>query len=168
MTTTRVADVAGVSIGSLYQYFPTKEALVGALVDEHIEEILGVLARAAQDEDQPLEVAVRGFVRTVLAIHAVDPELHVALTMNLSGIEGFEKLIALTRSAREVVSGYLDRFKRQVRPRNLELASFILVHSVQAVVSAAVVDRTVALRGPDDPELCDELTHLVLGYLERR
>ena len=34
-STNRIAEVAGVSVGSLYQYFPSKEALVAALIDRH-------------------------------------------------------------------------------------------------------------------------------------
>ena len=38
-STNRIAEVAGVSIGSLYQYFPSKEALVAAVIDRHAQEI---------------------------------------------------------------------------------------------------------------------------------
>ena len=38
-STNRIAEVAGVSIGSLYQYFPSKEALVAAVIDRHQQEI---------------------------------------------------------------------------------------------------------------------------------
>ncbi|NUR10624.1 MAG: helix-turn-helix transcriptional regulator, partial [Bradyrhizobium sp.] len=44
-STNRIADMAGVSVGSLYQYFPSKEALVAAVIDRHNEEIM---ARSAQ------------------------------------------------------------------------------------------------------------------------
>src|SRR5215468_1795298 len=48
-STNRIAQAAGVSIGSLYQYFPSKEALVSALVDEHVSRMLSVVERALGD-----------------------------------------------------------------------------------------------------------------------
>src|SRR5687767_9201431 len=47
LTTNRVADRAGVSIGSLYQYFPGKEALVKALLDRHVDITMEGLRREA-------------------------------------------------------------------------------------------------------------------------
>jgi AcrR family transcriptional regulator len=39
LTTTRVADRAGVSVGTLYQYFPNKRALLFALLEDHLEKV---------------------------------------------------------------------------------------------------------------------------------
>src|SRR6478752_505802 len=62
-STNRIAAVAGVSVGSLYQYFPGKEALVAAVIDRHNRQVMqavqGELARAL---DLPLDVAVRKLV----------------------------------------------------------------------------------------------------------
>jgi AcrR family transcriptional regulator len=163
-STTRVAEVAGVSIGSLYQYFPSKEALVAALVDDHIAKILAIMGDATLVlHEAPLENAVRSFVKTVLLAHAVNPELHAVLTQNFSKIEGFEKVRGLNLQARQLLAAYLGYRRGSVRPKNLELASFILVHSVQAVVSAAVVEPSLRV---DDEELVDELTMLVLSFLK--
>ena len=46
-STNRIAEVAGVSIGSLYQYFPNKEALVAAVIDRHTEQVSQVTRNAA-------------------------------------------------------------------------------------------------------------------------
>ena len=163
LTTTRVAEVAGVSIGSLYQYFPTKEALVGALVDEHIAKILALLAEAtSRAANESFEDAIGTFVRTVLRIHAVDPDLHAELTQNFAHVEGFEKVRDLNARSIEIVRAYLAGQTRPLRPKNRELAAFIVVHAVQAVVSAAVRERAVAR---DDDELALELTALVLRFL---
>ncbi|TIV67001.1 MAG: TetR family transcriptional regulator, partial [Mesorhizobium sp.] len=45
-STNRIAEEAGVSIGSLYQYYPSKEALVAAVIDRHNQDI--ILDRAGQ------------------------------------------------------------------------------------------------------------------------
>jgi AcrR family transcriptional regulator len=166
MTTTRVAKVAGVSIGSLYQYFPTKEALVAALVDDHIAKILALLGEAAASFDGgSLDATVRAFVRAVLRAHAVDPDLHAVLTSSFSQVQGFEKVRELNARAEELVAAFLEHAQGRgdsLRPKNLRLAAFVLVHAVQSVVTAAVRERQVRL---DDDELADELTALVLGFL---
>jgi AcrR family transcriptional regulator len=164
-TTTRVADVAGVSIGSLYQYFPTREALVAALVDRHLAEVLEVLSHTtATADDDELEEAVGSFVKTVLAVHAVDPQLHVVIMQNLASVEGFERIGDFARKARAVVRDGLVRNKHRVRPRNVDLAAFVLVHAVTAVVNACAAAGAPRF---DDDELCKELTLLVLRYLEK-
>jgi AcrR family transcriptional regulator len=76
-TTNRIAKRAGVSIGSLYQYFPNKEALLVALMERHIGrsiEQLGEVLRTSQGA-APKE-RVRAAVRCVLDIHMDDPDLH--------------------------------------------------------------------------------------------
>src|SRR5690348_2503051 len=62
-STNRIAEAAGVSIGSLYQYFPSKEALVAALVERHIEEMTREIV-VAMDEVAALPLA--GGVRAVV------------------------------------------------------------------------------------------------------
>ena len=75
-STNRIAEIAGVSIGSLYQYFPSKDALVMALLERHCERMLGLLLRASVDlADAPLEDAVRTYVRAVIDAHALEPKL---------------------------------------------------------------------------------------------
>src|SRR5580704_705280 len=59
-STNRIAEVAGVSIGSLYQYFPSKEALVAALIDRHRQKVMAsVRGELAAATDLPLPEAVR-------------------------------------------------------------------------------------------------------------
>jgi AcrR family transcriptional regulator len=78
LTTNAVAEAAGVSIGSLYQYFPSKEALVAALIEQHIEEmnsaILHELTRVAQ---LPMAQAVRAVIELTIRAHQLP---YLALT----------------------------------------------------------------------------------------
>ena len=59
-STNRIAEIAGVSVGSLYQYFPSKEALVAAVIDRHNDEIMGIVRSAlAEVVDLPIDKAVQ-------------------------------------------------------------------------------------------------------------
>ena len=77
-TTNHVAELAGVSIGSLYQYFPNKDALVTALHERHGEEVAAVTA-AALTADQPTEAVVRRLVADLFALHRERPRLQALL-----------------------------------------------------------------------------------------
>jgi len=80
VTTNRIAEVAGVSIGSLYQYFPDKRAIFAALHDRHSDQ-MGRLVESTMLEHAtaPLEKLVRALVEALIEAHSVDPELHELL-----------------------------------------------------------------------------------------
>src|SRR5262249_27895123 len=79
-STNRIAHVAGVSIGSLYQYFPSKEALVAALIDRHKQQMMQLLRDALIKVAMlPVEAAARELVKVMMDAHQVDPKLHRVL-----------------------------------------------------------------------------------------
>jgi AcrR family transcriptional regulator len=162
-TTNVIAKRAGVSIGSLYQYFPNKEALVTALCQRHSEHVCEQIStRLATTHDLPLPLALRGLIKLLLAHHAEEPELHRVLIEQVPRLSGFEQLAMVNCLLVETITADLQRRRETLRPRNLELAAFILVHSVQAVTHAAVLERPEAL---DDEALADEIVDLVRRYL---
>src|SRR5262245_7993492 len=75
-TTNRIADVAGLSVGSLYQYFPNKDSILAALVREHIAEGTEELLAATSDPYADLESLVRRVVTSLVDVHARDRRLH--------------------------------------------------------------------------------------------
>lgn len=77
-TTNAVAELAGVSIGSLYQYFPDKCALVDAVRRAHTDDVLAAMDRALAST-QPLARRVDQLVRGLVAAHGVHPGLHRVL-----------------------------------------------------------------------------------------
>ena len=90
--------IAGVSIGSLYQYFPTKEALVAAVIDRHMHEMMQTVRDAlVKVATRPIEVAARELVSVMLDAHRVNPKLHRVLaeqtprTGRLENIEAIER-----------------------------------------------------------------------------
>ncbi len=81
-TTNHIARRAGVSIGSLYEYFPSKDAILVALTERHVDEAereLGALLRQLEAALPPLDVLVDRMVRAMVGLHARDPGLHRVL-----------------------------------------------------------------------------------------
>src|SRR5262249_58296010 len=80
ITTNRIAEVAGVSIGSVYQYFPDKRAIFVALHQRHVDQIDRVVeARLVEYAASSLEDLVRAMVEGMIEAHATHPELHELL-----------------------------------------------------------------------------------------
>src|SRR5580700_9198079 len=74
VTTNRVAEVAGVSIGSVYQYFPDKRAIFVALHQRHLNEIDHMVeTKLIEHAGSPLDVLVRAMVEAMVEAHAGDP-----------------------------------------------------------------------------------------------
>ena len=167
-STNRIARVAGVSVGSLYQYFPNKEALVGELIDRHQDEMMLVfMTRLTELRDAPLADAVRGVISALIEAHCVDPldaPIHKTLFRELPPIGLSERMNRLERTAIIAVQTYLEAKTAHVRPADKPLAAFLIVHVVQAAVLAVVVKDD----GPEpDAAFIDELAAMVLGYLRK-
>src|SRR5215469_2133597 len=80
ITTNRIAEVAGVSIGSVYQYFPDKQAIFVALHRRHIDEIDRMVERTLVDHAaSSLDDLMRAMIEAMLDAHSADPELYQLL-----------------------------------------------------------------------------------------
>ena len=165
-STNRIAHVAGVSIGSLYQYFPSKEALVAAVIDRHTQEtiqlIRGALFKVAM---QPVEEAVRELVKLGIDAHRVNPKLHRVLTEQVPRLGRLDNVQAIDREAYALVRAYLDAHRDEIQVADVELAAFVCVTTVEALTHAAVIYRSDILSDERANTFIDEVTVLLLRYL---
>jgi AcrR family transcriptional regulator len=76
-TTNAVAEMAGVSIGSLYQYFPNKLALVETILRRHFDDVLSALRFANEhtSRNERIECLISGMITA----HSIHPSLHRVL-----------------------------------------------------------------------------------------
>jgi len=163
MTTNAVAEAAGVSIGSLYQYFPNKEALVAALIERHVEEMSNaVTSKLARVGQLPVAEAVRAMIELTIRAHSVEPELHRVLSEQVPRVGRMAKLREVDAFLHRMVAGVLAARRDELAIQDPDLSAFILVSTIEAIAHRAVLFAPQRLR---DPRLVDEACNLVCRYL---
>jgi AcrR family transcriptional regulator len=163
-TTNEIAAVAGVSVGSLYQYFPNKLAIAEAIRQRHLDEVLVALSGAGDDNEAiALDQRVARFADGVIAAHSVDEALHRVLLDEVP-------LVARSSYA-EFEAEYQRRYRALIAASantsggagDDETAARVLSSAVEGVVHAAAHRGDLGL-----PALRSELVRLILAYLRDR
>lgn len=165
-STNKIAQAAGVSIGSLYQYFPAKEALVAAVIDRHMQAMLDIV-RTALDQvmDQPIEVVTRELVNVMIDAHRVNPTLHKVLFEQIPHTGRGRHIAMLDNAAFAMVRTYLEAHRDEVAVEDLHMAAFICVKTVEMLTHAAVLNQPEYVKGGKAAALASEVTKLLVGYL---
>lgn len=162
-STNKIAEAAGVSIGSLYQYFPSKEALVAAVIDRHMAAMMEVVRESlARVGTLPLPEVARELVKVMVTAHRIQPKLHRVLVEQIPRVGNLEAIESLDRESCALVRAYLEVHKDELVVQDLDLAAFCAVISVEALTHAAVLRRPSLL---DDDGFIDEVATLVVRYL---
>jgi AcrR family transcriptional regulator len=157
----RIAEVAGVSVGSLYQYFPTKEALVGAVAKKLAADMLAVFQDGLPElATADTAAAVRGIVARALAAFRVNPRVRRAILEEAPAAGAFFATREFDEWLSIAMVEYLKFHRARVRPRRLEVAVRILAVSVESIAGRLAGDPTI-----DADALLDETTELVVRYL---
>jgi AcrR family transcriptional regulator len=165
-STNKIAAVAGVSIGSLYQYFPSKEALVAAVMDRHMQQVSQVARNALiKVAARPIEIAAREFVSVAIDAHRVNPKLHGVLAEQIPRIGRLENIDAMQRDGYALVRGYLEAHRDEIDVADPDIAAFICMTVIEALTHAAVLRRPDILTEEKARRFVDEVTRLLVRYL---
>ncbi|MDH7803028.1 AcrR family transcriptional regulator [Rhizobium sp. AN70] len=161
-TTNRVAETAGVSIGSLYQYFPDKISIVEAVRHRHLEDCLTVMKRMAEQRNA-LPQFVEELVTGMIAVHSIHPGLHKVLLDDAPSHEGMND----PNSAFE--KEYLGLYSKALAA-HMTPGSRAESGTMALIVSDAIdgIIHNAARRGElQSPKIKREMIALVEAYLCR-
>jgi AcrR family transcriptional regulator len=165
-TTTRVAERAGVSVGSLYQYFAGKDALITALAERHIHHIeafMGPELERLETQVLPLDALVRHLVDAAIALHLHQPALHRVL---FDESPRPPSVRALERRAQRALVERLARILAahpEVSVPDPTLAAVLTTQAVEAFCHGFVLDAAPLV----EPErMTDEVSRMIRAYLE--
>ncbi len=166
-STNRIAAKAGVSVGSLYQYFPSKEALVAAVMERHRQQIMAAVRDTlAEMAELPLAAAVRRAVTASIRAHRVDPKLHRVLAEQIPRTGRLQNMEGPNPEGYALFRGYLEAHRNEFRQVDLALAAFVCVTSIEAVTHTAVVHHSESFSDETFAALVDEATRLIVRYLQ--
>ncbi|MBB4571199.1 TetR/AcrR family transcriptional regulator [Rhizobium leucaenae] len=126
ITTNRIAEVAGVSIGSLYQYFPDKSSVFSALHERHVGDVRNILERnIAAPKSSSFRELVVDLVEELVDLHSVETELHQLVSASVDqGPEHF----------RRALRAVFERAMAQCGSENMNRILFVLPSLVEGVV----------------------------------
>ena len=109
----------------------------------------------------------REFVSVAIDAHRVNPKLHRVLAEQVPRIGRLESVEAIERDARALIRDYLDAHRDEIDVTDLDVAAFICVTAVEALTHSAVLHRPEVLTDEKAEKFVDEVTDLVVRYLQK-
>lgn len=160
-TTNRVAEVAGVSVGTLYQYFPNKDALLTALHERHAAEVACELRATLARPCAPLREELADLSTRLVRLHARSPRLQRLLHVERPWLErGADDPAAAATLA--LARDFLARHEERITVGDPHAAALTLVRMVESMVHATVLEPDPLI----DADACARaIAEAVEGYL---
>jgi AcrR family transcriptional regulator len=167
LTTNKVAQKAGFSIGTLYQYFPSKEAIVLAMSERErrrvLDEMQAIMSRAVRDKRDLREV-LREVVRTMVESFTNGPRLRRAMVRVVWRMDHYESITQTLREAAERNALAMAQLNDPaLRPPN-PVMMFVATRALMGVVRNASLESSPLL---GTREFEDELVRMLWGLLKK-
>lgn len=161
-TTPRIAELAGVSVGSLYQYFDGKEALIEALVEKLADDVARGVKRLPLSADLPLRDAVYNAIRFGFAMLNASDGLYLELARNWHRVQTQKVADTLQQHFLEISRVYFLRHYRDHPIEDLEVRVFIITNSTLFTM-VRLISQDNDLLSQD--AVAQGLTDMITGYL---
>lgn len=164
-TTNHIAAEAGMSIGSLYQYFPNKDSILAELSRNHIRDgSLAVAHRLIEVGGMPdgLEAKIRLFVDALIEVHMVDHRLHRVLFEEAPRPTDIVEALRATDTWAIAACEQLLASDPEVRVADVELAARLVTTTIESLVHRFVAREGEAL---DPDRFATEVVRMLVGYL---
>lgn len=164
-TTNHIAEVAGVSIGSLYQYFPSKEAIAASLVENAVlnatEELRDCLiAQMAR----PLDQSIREIVQVILDTRKKYSFIFLRLPREVPKLGRLSRKVTTEKFLYGTISAFYQQHRSEILVEDLETAMFVAEHIVVGSIDS-YLDNNAPIITED--QLVEHISDAVVKYLTK-
>ena len=160
--TTRIAERAGMSIGSLYQYFSNRDEIIAELQRRHHEQTSIILEEAfLEAEDMQLEDAVRRLVRATVDLHRHEPELHRVLTEVVPLSVNAQSRLKMSAKIDAAQQKWFQSLARGLPIANIEATALVIRETVEGSIHRAVLHG----HNSSVEDVAEEVFRMVIAYL---
>jgi AcrR family transcriptional regulator len=164
LNTNYIADKSGISVGSIYQYFPNKESIVSSLIEKHYEDRMLLLnEKVFTLKRQSVEAVVDGIIRTLFESHSKNPKLEQIFQSKKRNVGQQVREQHLDQELMKLLEKYMTRTIGNFEVKNLSLALKILATSIKSVCLDSIYDSNYG----SQEEVIIELKKMTLRYITK-
>jgi AcrR family transcriptional regulator len=167
LTTNKIVEKAGVSIGSLYQYFPGKEAILSLLMEKQFGKHLAYMEEKFEEvlaQDLPLEEALHILFQNLMKDYQRESKIHKELMYSIITLKSLSFTIKNDERAAELVNSFLDKYQSEIK-EGIDRDRFIFTihYAIKGIKFGAVfANREDQLQG-----IADDLAQMVYGFIKK-
>ena len=138
--TNLVAERAGVSVGSVYQYFPNKDSLITALHERHAAEMKAAMEEVLESSRaRSLHETLAAIVHAWLAAHQLAPELHRVLEKEFPFFDAPRDQSPADLSIFQRIRQLLEDHRAEVVPQDLDLVAWVVLQTTESLIHASFI-----------------------------
>jgi len=162
VSTTRIAERAGVSVGSLYEYFPNKDALAAKLLKRHCDRMIEDFATCFQAaQGSAVTEVITLFIESTYEAYAGNARLHRVLLEQMGRVSKPYHMKRVSLAIAALLEQALINCGTAIRRPSAHLAAFMVESAVEALTHRALMFDPELFEG----ELRVELAAMILGYI---
>jgi AcrR family transcriptional regulator len=162
LTTTRIAEVAGVSIGSLYQYFPNKRSILNEIMVRHMAIMADRITRAVNQPLPTPKARINAAVKAFIEVKRERCDLSQAMRAPLAEIEGATLVRATKKKLHKAILPVVRECLPARRQEAAPLVTMMLLAALEGPAMFAIEENPQLLF---DPRFETEMLHLAHSYL---
>ena len=167
LTVARISEVSGVAVGSIYQYFPNKDAIITLLyervLDEESEHLMKMRERLG---GVPLEAVLRDVFANIIRVETRLFKLNKAFHLRYHSALHLGMWRGPYHTASEFIEAtwlpLLRMYQHEIRTKDLALAAYLLGQGLRSVILSVLEDVPTQL---ENPALLDALVAMAMGCL---
>jgi AcrR family transcriptional regulator len=162
-TTNDVATTAGISIGSLYQYYPNKDAIIADLQARHVIQVRdAVVAAITSTQTASLDDAIRAIVRAEMDVHLASPRFNRLLEFDFALFDVPAEDDPISIEMKTLLRDVFARHRSRIAVKDLDWATSVVMRTLTAHIHGMLLDAVTEI---DRTRIEDAVVASCVGYL---